>query len=64
MYLDNLEEAVISKSGDGLKYFNSKGMNLISKCLETNFPNDLREKYIKYLNQMEEEMSSKFQIDR
>ena len=37
MYLDNLEEAVISKSGEGLRYFNSKGMNLINKCIDSHF---------------------------
>ena len=28
-YLNNLEEAVISKSNDGIRYFNKKGLKLI-----------------------------------
>ena len=32
-YLNNLEEAVISKSNDGIRYFNNKGISLIYNCL-------------------------------
>ena len=49
MYLDNLEEAVISKSDEGLRYFNSKGINLISKCIDTHFSQVLKDKYSNYL---------------
>ena len=50
MYLDNLEEAVISKSEEGLRHFNSKGINLLSKCIDTRVSEVLQDKYTKYIS--------------
>ena len=63
MYLNNLEEAVISKSGEGLRYFNSKGINLINKCVNTKLSKVMVDQQTNYLAQMEKEMDSKFQND-
>ena len=49
-YLNNLEEAVISTSPKGIRYFNLKGNALLQSCL-IKFDNSYKkEKFQKYLN--------------
>jgi hypothetical protein len=48
-YLNNLEEAVISKSNDGIRYFNTKGIILLLKSVHKIQNTATREKYLLYL---------------
>lgn len=52
-YLDNLEEAVISRSQDGIRYFNTKAINLLKICIQSFQDEGIRQKYNEYLKKIE-----------
>jgi hypothetical protein len=51
-YLNNLEEAVISNSNDGIRYFNNQGISILYSCL-INFKNmNIKNTYTSYLSKI------------